>query len=449
MRLIKKSPLNNLKILHLGNIANNAYLNSKFLRKLGVESDVISHDYYDPMSTPEWEDSALPKWYISGSLQKIASKKFSYENGFSPYPYLIKKTSKNPKIQNIYYQINKKWINFCKKTNPHWQTITLNEYLYWTKLTKLFVKFFPEREDGLKIESIIPYSQDVRAFKKIFSSYDIIQGYGTEPIYALLAKKRPYIAFEHGTIRDIPFENSPRGRLTALAYKLADQVIITNPDNILAAKRLKLENFIYVPHPLDEQKIINYQAKINLKKKYQAKILFFSPTRHNWRIKGNDLIIKGFSQFIKNNSPIQAKLILSQWGQEVEKSKRLINKLKIAGKVIWTLPLEKYSLIEHYKNSDVILDQFKGYFGTVAPEAMAAAKPVIMWFEKDLYRWAFREMPPVILANTSSEIASHLVQLVNNQKIALKYGQNSQKWITKYHSQKVVTEKLIKIYEKF
>ena len=49
----------NKKILHFGNIANNAYLNSKYLRNLGYCSDVISHEYKHIMGQPEWEDSDI------------------------------------------------------------------------------------------------------------------------------------------------------------------------------------------------------------------------------------------------------------------------------------------------------------------------------------------------------------------------------------------------------
>jgi glycosyltransferase involved in cell wall biosynthesis len=45
------------RVLHIGNIANNAYLNAKYLRKAGLDCDVISNDYYHIMASPEWEDA--------------------------------------------------------------------------------------------------------------------------------------------------------------------------------------------------------------------------------------------------------------------------------------------------------------------------------------------------------------------------------------------------------
>lgn len=45
------------RILHMGNIANNAYQISKILNNAGAESDVLCYDYYHCMGCPEWDDA--------------------------------------------------------------------------------------------------------------------------------------------------------------------------------------------------------------------------------------------------------------------------------------------------------------------------------------------------------------------------------------------------------
>ncbi len=45
------------RLLHIGNIANNAYNNAKLLNEVGLDSDVICHNYYHIMGCPEWEDA--------------------------------------------------------------------------------------------------------------------------------------------------------------------------------------------------------------------------------------------------------------------------------------------------------------------------------------------------------------------------------------------------------
>lgn len=48
-----------LRVLHIGNIANNAYNNARIQRQLGIQADVLCYNYYHIMGCPEWEDGAL------------------------------------------------------------------------------------------------------------------------------------------------------------------------------------------------------------------------------------------------------------------------------------------------------------------------------------------------------------------------------------------------------
>ncbi len=59
------------RILHIGNIANNAFINCKLLNAAGLDCDLICYDYYHLMGCPEWEeadidvvpeDQAFPDW---------------------------------------------------------------------------------------------------------------------------------------------------------------------------------------------------------------------------------------------------------------------------------------------------------------------------------------------------------------------------------------------------
>ena len=70
----------------------------------------------------------------------------------------------------------------------------------------------------------------------------------------LLPPEKPFVAFEHSTMRTLPFEDSVRGRLLNLAYRVADYCVITNPDVVLSAKRLGLTRYRFIPHPIDETK---------------------------------------------------------------------------------------------------------------------------------------------------------------------------------------------------
>ena len=69
-----------LRVLHIGNIANNAYLVAKFLRRSGVEADVLSYDYYHAMATPEWEELSINHDYGDDYRPRFAREDIgSYE----------------------------------------------------------------------------------------------------------------------------------------------------------------------------------------------------------------------------------------------------------------------------------------------------------------------------------------------------------------------------------
>lgn len=51
------------RILHIGNIANNAYNNARLLNEAGLDCDVICYDYYHIMGCPEWEDADFSSNY--------------------------------------------------------------------------------------------------------------------------------------------------------------------------------------------------------------------------------------------------------------------------------------------------------------------------------------------------------------------------------------------------
>ena len=79
-----------LRVLHLGNIANNAFNNARIQRQYGIDAYVIAYENYHIMACPEWEEATFngdlgdpffpdwrkvdlagyerPRWFASGPL---------------------------------------------------------------------------------------------------------------------------------------------------------------------------------------------------------------------------------------------------------------------------------------------------------------------------------------------------------------------------------------------
>lgn len=424
-----------MRILHVGNIANNAYNNAKFLRRKGIEADVLCYDYTHVMAQPEWEDAEFegqpdehdPQW------EKIGLGSFRRPDWF---------------IQGELVPIERRR-NQLFKGQVHLQNFSRHpSLLFWvldTYRTALATGSIPRP----RFLDILRTYHVQKHFVRWFEGYDLVQAYATEPIHAwMFAPERPYVAFEHGTMREIPFEDSARGRLLSLAYRKAGRVLITNPDVIASARRLGLQNFQFIPHPVDETKYCPRQSllRAQLMNRHQAGLIFLAPSRHNWDLKGNDRLLRAFARFHRETAqnPI---LILCEWGQEADRTARLVAELGLQARVVWTPPLNKMRLIDHYNAADVVFDQFTiGTFGTVTPEAMACGKPVVLHFDRAVHEWCYPEMPPVLAAHTEDEIFMRMVELGNDHGYRAAVGQASREWVVKHHGWELVADRQIAVY---
>ncbi len=93
------------------------------------------------------------------------------------------------------------------------------------------------------------------SYRPMAREFDLVQLYGLEAVKGVfLPPETPFVAFEHSTMRTLPFEDSVQGRLLNLAYRTADACVITNPDVVGSARRLGLQDYRFIPHPLDETK---------------------------------------------------------------------------------------------------------------------------------------------------------------------------------------------------
>ena len=81
-----------LRILHVGNIANNAFINARLLRTTGVECDVMCYDYYHIMGCPEWEEgdfSREPEDHFRPDWTRVEMKEFRRPRWFAQGPLAI------------------------------------------------------------------------------------------------------------------------------------------------------------------------------------------------------------------------------------------------------------------------------------------------------------------------------------------------------------------------
>ncbi len=434
--------LKDKKILFIGNIAQNGYLITKFLRKHALSADLLIYSYTHIMGQPEWEDAEIngnpPHWDVNWKRyvkDKYHRPDWIYEIRARSYSKIYTLFAKLSKRQMYRYEENRIDDKYAREL---------------ILLSKERLKGINDPVSRLDIEKAMNYCNYPGIPKGFLDQYDIIIGSGVDAVLPLLlAPKKKHIAFEHGTMRDLPFEKSFWGRLLALAYTQAHCCIITNPDCIVSARKMLLSNYVFLPHPVDYKYSRNTSEKDNSIIKKNKDFRIFSPARHDWDIKGNEKILKAFADFISKTESSNSRLYLLEWGNDVDKSKRLINELKIDGYVLWKPVVCGQELSKMYQCCDVVLDQFiLGVFGSITPQALACGKPVITSYSREKNGWAFKEPPPILKASNEKDIAISLFRLYCNSDQIYSIGKAGKAWYEKHHSPEYVSKRLKDLLER-
>jgi glycosyltransferase involved in cell wall biosynthesis len=511
-----------LRVLHIGNIANNGYLVAKFLRQVGIEADVLCYDYYHVMGTPEWEDIPVKNNYVDDFRPRFSSEdigNYKRPRWFVSGPftlsvnYLLALREKNEERcdrlwaslervrlgDDVAVEIDEResksaahlWQSlrrFPRRaaafaiTSPYTLLRVLGRVIHrslrahglhreahafflWSQqlpfvqnfisglvavrarfesrvdfgrlesLKKEFATLFPNRMDQLKLCDFAPYLTIIAPLEMLFEKYDIVQAYATDPVLPLICGKKPFVAFEHGTLRDFIRGNNFLHRLTALAYRKADHVFITNGDCLEHARWLGCQNATAMLHPIDVQqhRQRDEMAIADLRRQYGADVLLFCPIRHDWPVKGTHIHIKALPE-IRKRVAGNVVLVLAPWGLQIEESKCLIKSLGCDSSVAWLQrPLCRSELILHMQAADVVLDQMTlPHFGATAPQALSAGTPVIMSYKEESTAWIVDEPAPILAAFSPEDVANAVVTAVD-PCWRTEFATRARAWVDKQH----------------
>ena len=496
-----------LRVLHIGNIAANGFLNAKFLRRVGVEADVLCHDYYHIMAYPEWEELRIqddykkdmlpqfseqdrrkyqrPRWFVQGPLSLCFAYLKAKNAGDEPLAarlwvaldlLLFQDRSKRSlrhwfsrtlwieQIKRLFRPlytalIHAPWIgNSIKKVkrrilpsrNHGGQAIYPEEVQSFVEeVNGRYKKAFPERQFQFTFDDLEPYYHLKMAWTDLFDHYDIVQCYATDPIYGLLFSKKPYVGFEHGTLRVCTSDDNALYALTALAYREAAHVFVTNGDCLEYANKLCMTNFSPMIHPVDvaQHRVRDEVAIAAIRARYQADLLLFCPLRHDWDIKGTDKHLRALPNISKLVSG-KVVLVLMNWGADLKKSKALAEILGITDQLVWMPPLCRLSMIEMIQASDLVLDQtILPCFGSTAPQALACGTPVIMSYHPESTAWIMKEPAPLITAITEEEIVEGVKRTLDKEWLA-QFKEQAARWIDAYHSPLQAVNQQVAVYRR-
>ncbi len=283
-----------------------------------------------------------------------------------------------------------------------------------------------------------PFSRTLKWFTLIamLRKYDLIVG--NAPFakigvaYSRLFRK-PYVIFDAGWIRYLP-ENRPSYAEARQGYRKAALIMFTNVDTevMFEEQGYDTSKLAYSPFAVDT-------AKYAPSDEAPDHVVFFHPARQNWAEKGNVNVLEAFAQYVKHDSA--AELVMSDWGQDLEKSRDLIRRLRIEGKIRWVQLCSKNQLVHLYNSSTAVLDQFVfGATGVLVMEVMSCAVPAITYIKPELWQRYHSTSPPVASAQTSDEIYEWMLKFATDPKTRYEFGRREREWILRNCDDRVVAE---------
>lgn len=609
-----------LRVLHIGNIANNAYRNAAIQRQRGIEADVVCYDYYHIMGCPEWEDAeingtydaflpdwwrmdvggtARPEWFIQGPLllcldylrarhrrddeAQIAAR-LALVRAYAAIirakpdaadlpsdvlsPAMLAATLRiAPELRalaappTVVVPTPLALAERFQRLLDHYANPTWHRALTDQTVSGLFDRALKRRNDGLQLgvsdrarlqvyallkalrgrggrpdrdpappgywgqtndnrnvvqllgryaagtalatglnvaaslrdrlrrrpdvataegapDDAAPanldrlYRDDYRAelageisgdiaavramanlWRDLLPYYDIVQGYAFDASIPLFCGHPAFAAYEHGTIRLLPFEESRRGRLCRFTYKHTPRVFITNSDVLPSADRIPIsrDRRIHLPHAFDDAKLKLFRASHPVTQRPAAPVRFFSPTRHHWKsgdgswLKGNDIFLRAAGRVAAEGALLHIALI--DWGQEVADSKALIEELGLSPYVSWSPIMNRTQLWTAYLDAHVVVDQFTlPALGGVGYESMTLGCRLMTSIDEPTLAAFFGEAPPLLNASTVDAAADRIRAAIADPLDAAGIGARARIWAETFHSTGRILDLQVKAY---
>ena len=161
--------------------------------------------------------------------------------------------------------------------------------------------------------------------------------------------------------------------------------------------------------------------------------------------KRNDILLRGFADAVDQG--VDTRLVLLDRGgsPDQKSARRLIDELGVYDLVEWlnagTLAGFTWrELAEFYRSSDLVVDEFGGWFGLAALEGASCGKPVLNYVAADVIASMYPDGHPFLQAQTAQEVCEAIKMMTNPEQRAL-IGQSSRQWVLDHFDRGVVARK--------
>jgi glycosyltransferase involved in cell wall biosynthesis len=329
-----------------------------------------------------------------------------------------------------------------------------------------------------------PYPNSIvfRAIKKLFYSgmfavhffwgilrnmkhYDIIHIHGSFSFFEIFASKlanfykKPYILSPHGSlIKDLIYLKSRYYK--SVYMKLVGKKNIENAAaihcltgyeaNEINRFDFKAKKLIVLPIGIDEEEFVNSPPPMELFKKYpqlNSKFVILFLGRINFK-KGLDDLISAMNVIIKK-VPHAHLLIV---GNDEENYMRDVNKwirqYQLEDVVTYAGPVFGQERIMFFQDSHIfVLPSYSENFGLAVIEAMYFGLPVVITDNVGASEHVLAADAGVVIRKNFLDLAEAIMNLVQDRKLAEKFGNNGKKYVNEHLTWDKVAQRFLQAYK--
>lgn len=306
-----------------------------------------------------------------------------------------------------------------------------------------------------------------------FFNYDVLIGTDWAPAFLFKAGLKLDIYFPHGSdLYEYPFfkyKNHPpqlweissniASRAQYFGIKEAVVVSLDSSDLVYEEplrkiKRSSFERIVSPPYLYLKQYNNNYFFRSSFHETFQEikskyKFIAFQQISQDWSMrgifkidKGNDKLIIGFANYLKQNTANfnDSVLILMEYGGDVEKSKKLIEELGICRNVLWFKKMMRKDLMALISIADICVGElgYRAWYSySSIMEFMAMKKPFLHHRNDSYYRSKGMDLYPMIDASTSEVVTRTFIDFRSDPMKYRIMGEQAYQWLVNDTDRKV------------
>lgn len=166
-------------------------------------------------------------------------------------------------------------------------------------------------------------------------------------------------------------------------------------------------------------------------------LVIFHHSRHSWKnphdkfeLKGNDILFRGFAEFLKINTYSKACIVTLEYGDEVADSKDLICSLGIDNNVFWLPKQDRKELMMGLSLSDLVVGELFNSFNLygITAEALQMGKPIMQKRIDSEFSNDYPSLHPIIYADSVDSVCEGILKYVENPAKYKDIGLQGRKW---------------------